>query len=438
MRSGRRAFPSQTPICCTRGSASGPAASRHSRLSMTEIIASGWCSIRACSRTIRSIITRSKTTVRRRSRPPISCALLTAAGTRRALSISTRLSPARAPPEHGAAAVAAALVIAACCRHVLAGIPPREKKTPMANEPLIGVAGPGAVGAAAPVKDVSTANFMAEVVDASFEQPVIVDFWAPWCGPCKQLGPVLEKVVRGANGAVRMVKLNIDENPEIAQQMRIQSIPAVYAFKDGRPVDGFVGALPESQVKQFVQRLGGGSAGPSPVEEAMAMAKEAAQAGDHGTASAIYSQILQREPESPEALGGLARAMIARGELDQAREVLGRAGKDNAKHAEITSAQSALELAEQAEKAMGSAGQLRARPEQNPDDHEARLELATALFGAGDREEAIDELLGLYKRDRNWNEEAARKQLVKFFEVMGPTDPLTLSARRRLSSLMFS
>src|SRR6202158_1470205 len=153
----------------------------------------------------------------------------------------------------------------------------------MSDGPLIG-GGP----AAAPVADVTTANFMAEVVDASFDQPVIVDFWAPWCGPCKQLGPILEKVVRAANGAVRMVKLNIDENPEIAQQMRIQSIPAVYAFKDGRPVDGFVGALPESQVKQFVQRLGGGGGGPSPIDEALAMAKEAAQAGDHGSAVTLF------------------------------------------------------------------------------------------------------------------------------------------------------
>jgi putative thioredoxin len=307
----------------------------------------------------------------------------------------------------------------------------------MSDESLIGGGMASGEGAAFAVKDVTTATFMAEVVDASFDQPVVVDFWAPWCGPCKTLGPILEKAVRAAGGAVRMVKLNIDDNPEVAQQMRVQSIPAVYAFKDGRPVDAFVGAVPESQVKQFVQKLGG-PAGPSPVEEAMAMAKEALQSGDYDSAGGIFSQVLQREADNIDALAGLARVLIAKGEHGPARELLSRVPQEHLNHAEIAAAHSALELAEQAQKAMGESDKYRARLEKNADDHEARFELATALFGAGQREQGIDELLTLFRKDRAWNEEAARKQLVKFFEVMGPTDALTLASRRRLSSLMFS
>jgi putative thioredoxin len=302
----------------------------------------------------------------------------------------------------------------------------------MPSETLIGGAAEGSV------KDVTTATFKAEVIDSSFEVPVIVDFWAPWCGPCRQLGPILERVVKASRGAVRLVKLNIDENREIAQQMRIQSIPAVYAFSNGRPVDGFVGALPEGQVKQFVQRLGGGRGGPSPIEEALEMAKQSLKDGDHKTAANLFSQILQHDRENLEASAGLTRALIAGGSLAKARQALDRVPKDQQGNTEIAAARTALDLAEAGQKALGQAGKLRARLAQNLDDHAARLELATALFGSGQREAAIDELLTSFKRDRAWNEGAARKQLIKFFEAMGPTDPLTLSARRRLSALMFS
>ncbi len=288
------------------------------------------------------------------------------------------------------------------------------------------------------VKDVTTASFQAEVIDGSFDAPVIVDFWAPWCGPCRTLGPILERVVRAARGAVRLVKINIDENREIAQQMRIQSIPAVYAFRDGRPIDGFVGALSEGQVKQFVQRLAGGRGGSSPIDEALAMAKQSLQEGDHKTAATLYTQVLQHDRENLEATAGLARAMIAAGNPAKARQALDRVPKEHQGQAEIAAARAALDLAEAGQRALSQAGKLRARLAQNPDDHAARIELATALFGSGEREAAIDELLTAFKRDRAWNEGAARKQLLKFFEAMGPTDPLTLSARRRLSSLMFS
>ncbi|HYM01468.1 MAG TPA: thioredoxin [Stellaceae bacterium] len=304
-------------------------------------------------------------------------------------------------------------------------------------ETILG-AGTATADSANLIKNGTTATFMADVIDASNEAAVVVDFWAPWCGPCKQLGPALEKAVRDARGAVRLVKIDIDKNPELAQQMRIQSIPAVYAFKDGRPVDGFVGALPESQVKQFVSRLAGAAAGPSPIEEAVALAKEAVAEGDLTRAANIFGQVLQHEPTNIDALAGLARVAIARKDYAKARDLLGRAPKEAANHAEIAAARAGLELAEAGDKAQGAVAELRQRLSQNANDHQARHDLAVALFASDEREAAVDELLDLVKRDRKWNEEAARKQLVKFFEAMGPTDPLTVTARKRLSSILFA
>jgi putative thioredoxin len=305
-------------------------------------------------------------------------------------------------------------------------------------EALIGGGAPQA-GDANLVKNGTTATFMADVIDASHEAAVVVDFWAPWCGPCKQLGPALEKAVRDAKGAVRMVKINIDENPDLAQQMRIQSIPAVYAFKDGRPVDGFVGALPDSQVKQFVGKLAA-SAGPSvsPIAEAVALAKESFTAGDHPRAANIFAQVIQHDPGNVDAMAGLARIAIAKQDLKQASEILAKIPAEHASHAEVIAARTGLELAEAGSKAAGAIGELKARLEQNPKDHQARLDLASALFASGEREPAIDQLLEVVRRDREWNDQAARKQLVKFFEAIGLTDPLTVQSRKRLSSILFS
>ncbi len=295
-------------------------------------------------------------------------------------------------------------------------------------------------GADSLIKDTSTATFMADVVEASMEVPVIVDFWAEWCGPCKQLGPMLERAVTAAKGAVRMVKLDIDKNQEIAAQMRIQSIPAVYAFLDGRPVDGFVGAVPESQIKSFVQRLVdmNKKARPSPVDEALAIAKDAMAEGDLGTAESIYQQVVQREPDNAPALIGLARCALAADDIEDARTIAARVPAEARKSADFTSLQAAIDLAEQAAKSAGALGEWQSRLERDPNDHEARIEHAKALFALGRREDAVDELLRVVRTDREWNEQAGRRQLVQFFEAMGPTDPLTVSARKRLSSILFS
>jgi putative thioredoxin len=304
-------------------------------------------------------------------------------------------------------------------------------------EQLLGSAAPK-VADADLIKDSDVTTFMADVIDASRDVPVIVDFWAPWCGPCKQLGPLLEKAVREAGGAVRLVKVNIDENPEIAQQLRIQSIPAVFAFKGGRPVDGFVGSLPETQIKAFIKRLGGAAgAAPSPIAQALEQAKAALAEGDAGTASALYSQVLAREPANPAAAAGLVRCYLATGDRDKAKQVLDSLPADAKKDADVIAAQSALDLAEQGAGA-GDLAKLLAQVNQTPADHQARFDLATALFAASRSEEAIDQLLELFRRDRKWNDDAARKQLVKFFEALGTTDPQTIAGRRRLSSLMFA
>ena len=307
-------------------------------------------------------------------------------------------------------------------------------------EQLIGMGAP-APAAGSVIKESNTDNFVADVIDASHDAPVIVDFWAPWCGPCKQLTPILEKVVRDARGAVRLVKINTDENQELAAQMRVQSIPAVFAFIKGRPVNAFAGLQPESQVKAFVQRLiqsAGGQVGPSPVEQALEQAEEALARGDAGTASAIFAQVMAHDPKNAAAIAGLAKCHIDAGNFAEARKVLERATADIANNAAIAAARTALELAEQSKQSAGQTGDLRRRLEQNANDHQARLDLAMALYGGGEREQAIEELLEAIRRDRRWNEEAARKQLVKLFEALGPTDPLTISARRRLSSLLFS
>jgi putative thioredoxin len=307
-------------------------------------------------------------------------------------------------------------------------------------EQLIGMGAP-APAAGSVIKESNTENFVADVIDASHDAPVIVDFWAPWCGPCKQLTPTLEKVVREARGAVRLVKINTDENQELAAQMRVQSIPAVFGFVKGRPVNGFAGAQPESQVKAFVQRLvqsAGGQVGPSPVEQALEQAEEALARNDAGTASAIFAQVMAHDPKNAAAIAGLAKCHIGAGNFAEARKVLERANGDLATNAAIAAARTALELAEQSKQSASQTGELRHRLEQNPNDHQARLDLAMALYGGGQREQAIEELLEVIRRDRRWNEEAARKQLVKLFEALGPTDPLTIAARRRLSSLLFA
>ena len=286
------------------------------------------------------------------------------------------------------------------------------------------------------IKDSDTQHFMDDVIQASREQPVIVDFWAPWCGPCKQLGPMLERVVRNAGGKVRLVKINVDENPELEQQLRIQSLPTVYGFRGGQPVDGFTGALPESQIKVFVERLVG-PLGPGPTEVGLEQAKEAAAAGQEDMAARIYEQLLREDPGNAEALAGLARCEIARGRLAAAREILERVPKEHVNHVEVDGARAALSLAEESG-TLADPAQLNARLAADENDHEARLDLATVLFLRGQVEAAVEHLLAVVRKDREWHDQAARKQLLKFFDALGPQHPATVSGRRKLATILFS
>ncbi|SMX38387.1 thioredoxin [Maliponia aquimaris] len=289
------------------------------------------------------------------------------------------------------------------------------------------------------VKDISEAEFMAEVVDGSKEVPVIVDFWAPWCGPCKTLGPLLEDAVKAAKGAVRMVKVNVDEAQAIAGQLRIQSIPTVYAFFKGQPVDGFQGALPASEIKAFVERVikaaGGDASGG--LDDAVAAAEEMLDQGEAVDAAQTFAAILEEEPAHAGAYGGLVRSYIAMGELDQAEAILNGAPAEISKAAELEAAHAQLLLARQATKA-GPIAELTAAVEANPDDHQARFDLAQALYAKGDAGAAVDQLLDIFRRDREWNDGAAKTQLFTIFEALKPNDPVALHGRRKLSSMIFA
>jgi putative thioredoxin len=286
------------------------------------------------------------------------------------------------------------------------------------------------------VKDTTTASFQKDVLAESMNQPVLVDFWAPWCGPCKQLTPVIEKAVRAAGGKVKLVKMNIDEHPQIAGQLGVQSIPAVFAFQRGQPVDGFMGALPESQVKAFIERLVG-PLGPSAVEEILAEADQVAAAGDLAGAAELYASVLSQDPENALALAALVKLHVEVGDLEGAKRFLTMVPPTKENDPAIAGARAAVELAEQAG-SLGDTTELQRKVESDPLDHQARFDLAVALNGRGRRGEAVDHLLEIVRRDRNWNDDGARKQLVQFFEAWGPMDEMTIAGRRKLSSLLFA
>ncbi len=290
-------------------------------------------------------------------------------------------------------------------------------------------------GAADLVKDTTEASFMADVVEASQTVPVIVDFWAPWCGPCKTLGPALEAAVIAAKGRVRMVKVDVDQNQRIAAQLRIQSIPTVYAFWQGQPVDGFQGALPGSEITKFVERVAA-VAGDGGLGDALEAAETMLAEGAFADAVETFAAILGEEPGNALAFAGVARGYLALGQVGQAEEFLGSASPELARAKEVEAVRAQLELARQAETA-GPVAELRAAVEAAPDNHQTRFDLALALHAAGEVQAAVDELLELFRRDREWNEAAAKTQLFTIFEALKPTDPVVLKGRRRLSSMIF-
>ena len=296
---------------------------------------------------------------------------------------------------------------------------------------------PAAAAAAdAVVTDTTTQTFIKDVIEESKRQPVLVDFWAPWCGPCKQLGPVLEKAVRAAKGKVKLVKMNIDDHPAIPGQMGIQSIPAVIAFVNGQPADGFMGALPESQVVAFLERLTKDRIG-GEAKDLLKAADAALADGDAAGAADLYAQLLAEDNTNVPALAGLARCYVETGALDQARQTLAMVPESKHGDAAVAAARAALELAEQA-KSLGPITDLEQKVAANPLDHQARFDLALALNGKGQRLDALEQLISIVKRDRKWNDDGARKQLVQFFDAWGPTDEATIEGRKRLSSILFA
>ena len=294
-------------------------------------------------------------------------------------------------------------------------------------------------GAAPPdlIKETTTQSFVKDVIEESKRQPVLIDFWAPWCGPCRQLTPILEKVVRAARGRVKLVKMNIDEHPSIPGQMGIQSIPAVIAFVAGKPADGFMGALPESQVTAFVDKLTAGITGAPDIAEVLKEAETVLAEGDPATAASIYAEVLSADPTNIAALAGLAKCYATTGAIDRAKQTLAMVPESRRGDAAVKAVQATIDLAEQAS-SLGPLGELEQKVAANPLDHQARFDLATALNAAGKRTEATQQLLEIVKRDRKWNEDGARKQLVQFFDAWGATDEATVEGRKRLSTILFS